>query len=128
MTGQYHTIDLHVTKLQSPPKAYIPLCILSPQLSLVPLYRQVPTGIPHTITGTICPETDHARATPKTIPLITVSLAPGTTDRLHTRKTLKLYSQTETPHRPQHHKKVTIEDLQLDSSSELDENWDALNY
>ena len=32
------------------------------------------------------------------------------------------------PHRPQHHKKVTIQNLQMDSSLESDYDLDTLNY
>ena len=52
----------------------------------------------------------------------------GTTHRFHTRKVSKPCSWTEIPHRPLHHKKVTIKDSQTDSSLESDGNWDILNY
>ena len=40
--------------------------------------QDTPNWIPHTTMGATCPDIHHARATPNTTPLITVSLAPGT--------------------------------------------------
>ena len=51
-----------------------------------------------------------------------------TTCRSHTKRTSKPHLQTATLHRPQCQEKITIHDLQVDSSSELDDDSDALNY
>ena len=73
--------------------------------------EETPTEIPHTVMGATHPDTHHARATPNTTLLITASSSRyslGTTHRLHTRKVLKPHYWSETPHRPQHYKKVSI--------------------
>ena len=135
-TGQDHTIDLNVTEAPVTTRDMHPAPYLAttavhnihPQTDTL---EDTPTGIPYTITDTIHPQPDalHARGTLTTTPPTTVSLAQGTPlvlpmDCIQGRHQRHIYGWH--PHRPQHQRKVTIEDLQLDSSSESDDDSDVL--
>ena len=64
----------------------------------------------------------------ETTPQTIAGIVQGTPHRPYTQKALKSHPHTVTPYKLHFQKKVTIKDLQLDPSSELDSNSDPLNY
>ena len=81
--------------------------------------KDTPIGIPHTTTSATHPDTCHTGVTLNSTQFITVGISPGILWALPTDCTQR---------RPHCHKRVIIQDSQMDSSLESDDNLDTLNY